>query len=485
MSETETHVTHEEIPRPPGWMYKSFRIGRWQTGWYASPRIQLGLVAFVCFMCPGMYNALGGLGGAGRASTGLADNMAVATYSTFAVVGFFAGSIVNRIGVRLALSLGGVGYVIYSVSLLVSEHAHVGGFNIFAGALLGVCAGLLWSAQGCIMLSYPAEQEKGRYFAWFWAIFNVGGCIGSLIPLGQNIHVKTQKTVTDGTYIAFIVLMFFGMVLALFLCDADKIVRKDGSRVILKKNPSWKSELLGLWETLRDAPYVVLLFPMFWSSNWFYTYQMNGINSAYFDTRTKALNGFLYWFAEIVGAAIMGPLLDSSRFRRSVRARIGLVALFALTMIIWGCGYIWQKKYTRATVEASDFVSMDWSTPGYVGPMFLYFFYGLYDTIWQSQVYWYMGALSNSGRRSANLAGFYKGLQSAGAAVMWSLDANKLPYMSEWASNWALLSGSLLIAAPVAFYKIRDHIPVEDELQGTDETLEDVLPVGHPEKATA
>jgi hypothetical protein len=34
----------------------------------------------------------------------------------------------------------GIGYCIYSISLLVSEHAYVPGFNIFAGALLGVCA---------------------------------------------------------------------------------------------------------------------------------------------------------------------------------------------------------------------------------------------------------------------------------------------------------------------------------------------------------
>jgi MFS family permease len=104
-----------------------------------------------------------------------------ALYSTFAVVGFFAGTIVNRLGVRAALSFGGIGYCLYSISLLVSVHKYVPGFNIFAGAFLGVCAGLLWTAQGTIMMSYPLEQSKGRYFAWFWAIFNVGACIGSLV----------------------------------------------------------------------------------------------------------------------------------------------------------------------------------------------------------------------------------------------------------------------------------------------------------------
>jgi MFS family permease len=85
------------------------------------------------------------------------------------------------LGVKYTLAFGGIGYSIYAISLLVSVHKSVGGFNIFAGALLGVCAGLLWTAQGTIMISYPSEAEKGRYFAWFWGIFNMGAVIGSLV----------------------------------------------------------------------------------------------------------------------------------------------------------------------------------------------------------------------------------------------------------------------------------------------------------------
>lgn len=185
--------------------------------------------------------------------------------------------------------------------------------------------------------------------------------------------------------------MAFGAVLALLLCDAKKIIRKDGSRVIVMQNPSWKSELFGLWETFRAEPLVFLLFPMFWSSNWFYTYQGNGINAAYFNTRTRALNGFLYWFAQVVAAMVIGPLLDLKYFRRSVRARSALIILFVITMALWGGGYDWQKGYDRADVapENKDWKGWDWTHDNYVAPMFLYFFYGFYDAIWQGYVYWY------------------------------------------------------------------------------------------------
>lgn len=62
--------TSVDLPR--GWKYR--RLGFINT-WYASPRIQLGMVAFVCFLCPGMFNALGGLGGGGKTDATLADNM--------------------------------------------------------------------------------------------------------------------------------------------------------------------------------------------------------------------------------------------------------------------------------------------------------------------------------------------------------------------------------------------------------------------------
>lgn len=62
-------------PRPDGWKYRERRIGGLVIPWYASPRAQLLLVSFVCFLCPGMFNALGGLGGGGKQDPTLADNM--------------------------------------------------------------------------------------------------------------------------------------------------------------------------------------------------------------------------------------------------------------------------------------------------------------------------------------------------------------------------------------------------------------------------
>jgi MFS family permease len=163
-----------------GWIYRPFKLGTNKV-WYASPAIQLGLVAFVCFLCPGMFNAINGMGAGGQVDPTTANNANTALYSTFSVLGFVAGSIVNRLGIRLVLMFSGVGYVLYVASFLSFNHNANEGFVIFAGALLGLCAGCLWAAQGAIMMSYPLERHKGKYIAWFWGIFNMGGVIGSLV----------------------------------------------------------------------------------------------------------------------------------------------------------------------------------------------------------------------------------------------------------------------------------------------------------------
>lgn len=154
------------------------------------------------------------------------------------------------------------------------------------------------------------------------------------------------------------------------------------------KNPTWKTEITGMYQVFLSDPYILFMFPMFFASNFFYTYQFNAVNGAKFTTRTKALNNVLYWSMQIVGAYIFGYALDFKGIRRSLRARIAWLVLFTITFAIWGGGYAFQRTYTREETDDKSYNFMDWTTPGYVGPMFLYMFYGFYDAAFQTCVYW-------------------------------------------------------------------------------------------------
>lgn len=47
--------------------------------------------------------------------------------------------------------------------------------------------------------------------------------------------------------------------------------------------------------------------------------------------------------------------------------------------------------------------------------------------------------------------------------------------MTMFAATWGVLAGSLLLAAPVVFLKIKDHVSIEEDLKFSDETIEDVV----------
>lgn len=242
-------------------------------GIYYKTVTQVVMLGLVCFMCPGLFNALNGLGGGGRVDATVNANSNAVHYATFAFFAFFAGSINNLLGAKITLILGSCGYALTIASYLVINHRpQATAFVLIAGAVQGICAGLLWTAQGSLMLAYPTERQKGLFVGIFWSIFNIGSVVGASVSLGQNFHSKANA-VGDGTYIGFLVLTVIGFIIPLFMAEPSKMVRSDGTKVTFTRTLGWKESFVGLWTTLRSDPTIVLLFPMFFVSNWFYTWR--------------------------------------------------------------------------------------------------------------------------------------------------------------------------------------------------------------------
>lgn len=156
---------------------------------------------------------------------------------------------------------------------------------LFALPYPGVGAGFLWAAQGAIMCSYPEEGNKGKYFGIFWSIFNCGATLGSLIPLVIEWH-NTESHVSIRTYIVFMVIMAIGSLLVLLLLLPTQVIRDDGTPVAVYKYSSWTTEGIEVAKLFADWRMLCLI-PMFFTSNWFYTYQFSVVNGGgLFTTRT-------------------------------------------------------------------------------------------------------------------------------------------------------------------------------------------------------
>ena len=186
-----------------------------------------------------MFSATTRLGAGGTKDIALSDTANAVLNATFAVVGLMSGGINNcesldsletwlvlfsfllpvDLGPKVTLCIGTLGYALYvgalwwyvlstaATSLLVHltflsfQAQGTRWFLIAAGVVVGATAALLWSAQGSIMMSYPLEKDKGKAIGIFWAIFQSGSLLGSIIALAINIETGGMSAVSTSTYI--------------------------------------------------------------------------------------------------------------------------------------------------------------------------------------------------------------------------------------------------------------------------------------------
>ncbi|XP_052174851.1 UNC93-like protein 1 [Diospyros lotus] len=442
----------------------------WSVLRYNSPLVQVSLIGLVCFCCPGMFNALSGMGGGGQVDPTAANNANTALYTTFAIFGILGGGIYNVLGPRTTLCAGCSTYVLYAGSFLYYNHHDHQGFVVSAGGLLGIGAGLLWAGQGAIMTSYPPVNRKGTYISLFWSVFNLGGVIGGLIPFILNYHRSDKAaSVNDGTYIGFMIFMSIGTGLSLAILHPSAVVRDDGSRCTNMKYSSVSVEFVQILKLFLNWK-MLLLFPAAWASNFFYSYQFNNVNGVMFNLRTRGFNNVFYWGAQMLGSVMVGYIMDFSFSSKRVRGLVGIGVVGLLGTVIWAGGLANQRSYSRD--DEPDKLDFKDSGSEFAGPFVLYFCYGLLDAMFQSMVYWVIGALAHDSETLSRYTGFYKGVQSAGSAVAWQVDKHKVSYMAQLILNWAMTTISYPLLAVLVILAVKD----EDEVPEKGSSKEVALP---------
>ncbi|XP_022151338.1 UNC93-like protein 1 [Momordica charantia] len=435
---------------------------------YNSPLVQVLLIGLVCFCCPGMFNALSGMGGGGQVDPTAADNASTALYTTFAIFGIIGGGVYNILGPRLTLFAGCTTYVLYAGSFLYYNHHKDQTFAIISGAILGVGAGFLWAGEGAIMTSYPPPHRKGTYISIFWSIFNMGGVIGGLIPFILNYQRSTASSVNDGTYIGFMCFMSVGAIISLAILPPSRVVRDDGSRCTNIKYSSVSTESVEILKLFFNWK-MLLIVPAAWSSNFFYTYQFNNVNGVLFNLRTRGFNNVFYWGAQMVGSVGIGYILDFSFKSRRTRGLFGIGVVALLGTGIWAGGLANQLRYSRHKLP--DKLDFKDSGSDFVGPFFLYFCFGLLDAMFQSMVYWVIGALADDSETLSRYSGFYKGVQSAGGAVAWQVDTHRISYMSQLVVNWSLTTLSYPLLAVLVVLAVKDDDTDETSHEATQSAV--------------
>ncbi|OAQ33837.1 MFS general substrate transporter [Linnemannia elongata AG-77] len=438
---------------------------------------QIILIGVICFGTIGMFNAMSSIGNAGKHSS-TAQNLAITSSSIAYIVGFLvAGGAHNMIGPRLCVAFGGFTFFLYAGAMFMAKDDDRSLYPPIAGILLGLGAGCIWVTQGAMMMSYPTEDNKGKYIACFWAIYNLGAVLGSVLPLTVFLATKgpDQDDVAPETYIVYMVIMGLATLLGFFLSKPSSIVRDNGDPVVVAKFESLKAETLAILSVFCDWR-MLLLIPAFFFSNFSYTYQFNDFNGYPFNIGARSLNSAVFWIAQIIGAIVIGYMLDGIPVKRPRRAIIGLFFIGVLFMATWLAALMMQiqHKWDRKPFSGPQGLISFNKSEKYTALVAIYGMFGFCDAAFAVYCYWLMGALSNKHDELSRYAGFFKSIQSLGGAVAAPLDLARTPLLAYLVTNWVLCALSIaamfLVARTITDTTIEDGEYQEEEYDYDDAT---------------
>ena len=434
---------------------------------------QVIIVGFLAFCGPGLFNALSGLGGAGSADTKVAAIMNSTLYAFFTVVGYFSGVFFNMLGPKPLFLFGGLTYAIYAICAYFSDKGDWVG--AVGGSVLGIGAGLFWTAQGAIMMAYSNPNEKGAFIRNFWIIFNLGGVFGGVLSMALNWS-NDGGAANPASYFTFIALMILGSVSSVFvLVDPNKVTKNDGAPVVFEKATSAKEEIIAAAKAITD-PFVVKMILFFFASNWFYTYEFGGYNSSLFNVRTRGLNSGLFWGAQMIGATLTGFITDKKGWTMRKRGVYAFIWNCLNLLVAWGACFIVNYTITCGSGAGKGWdkgepgCNIDLKDGRYAGLVIVFMFMGMQDAVFQSFCYWLMSAAAgNSITRNVKYAACYKGIQSLGATVAWATDL-----IPTFKYEHQLYVGTILsVVASIPTYFALDHIiepeEYEEEIHHADE----------------
>lgn len=95
------------------------------------------------------------------------------------------------------------------------------------------------------------------------------------------------------------VIMLFGWLLGVFLCSPKRVRLTQLRRAEEGENHNWKNIAIVTFKTIANWR-VLLMIPLWFSANVFYSYQQNVVNGETFNIRTRSLNSALYWMSQMV-----------------------------------------------------------------------------------------------------------------------------------------------------------------------------------------
>ena len=442
--------------------------------WYRTPKVQTAALGLVFFWVFAAYTTVQ-FYSASIYGSELAADFVSAVYLTFTVTCLFAPGLVNKFGVRVAMFFGVLCYGnLVLASLIYFEY---GGENVrwarrlvvCGGAVLGVGASALWTAQGRLILQYAARAEElesnktqidskgsgkgkaGTLMSIFWSIFQCSSLVGGTISF---IYYNKKPEGSTSLYILFLGFILIGAIFTQFLLppsmlqsnhkakeekdlemkseqtplNVDVSAQYDRSESQMSENgkseatlkedlstKSWFEEARGTIQIFftREMMY---LSPLFMYTGFNQPYQQATFGNRFFTKRTIGAELIIFHLMEILGAIVIGRFLDSdkSQFDSPRKRAIFCLGLF---VVINGTGNAIAFFQEFSAKNSSSIITNDISDLRCIIPSAAFALWGFADAQIQVYCYWLIGSFYKSGHDHSRAVGWYKCVQSLGTAI--------------------------------------------------------------------
>ncbi|KAH7044052.1 hypothetical protein B0J12DRAFT_671682 [Macrophomina phaseolina] len=225
--------------------------------------------------------------------------------------------------------------------------------------------------------------------------------------------------------------------LALLLSPPEKVIRSDGSRVIIRAENSFKAELRALWKASQRKD-ILLLLPVFWAA-YFNQYSGN-FQTYYFGVRARALIGFVSNFGTLLSSQLMSTLLDYKGLGVKKRITYGFYYVIVWHIIAWVYGWVVQEKYTK------NAPAYDWEDAGFVEGFFVLLLWDFARQALQNWLYYLLATKTDNISELSRFSGILRGQESFAQAVSFGLNTQ------EWKGGRVPLAvNTILLGKPRSF----------------------------------
>lgn len=446
--------------------------------WYRTPVVQTTALGLVFFWVFAAYTTVQFYSASTYGSQLAADTVS-AVYLSFTLTCLVAPGIINKCGCRVAMFVGVLGYANLVLASLI--YFQYGGEDVrwarrlvvFGGAMLGIGASTLWTAQGRLILQYAARAEElenierqqdsknssdygadakaknstGTLMSIFWSIFQCSSLVGGSISF---MYYNKKPAGSTSLYILFLGFIFIGAIFTQFLLppsmlqSSDKVneemdlemkseqtplnvdsgaqyVRggeKNESGAAINEdlsNKSWFDEAKGTIQIFftREMMYLSLLF-MYTGFN--QPYQQATFGNRFFTKRTIGAELIIFHLMEILGAIAVGRFLDKDKSQHDSPRKRAIVCLGSFVLVN-GTGNAIAFFQEISAKHSVGPITNDIAEMRTLIPSTAFALWGLADAQIQVYCYWLIGSFYKSGHDHSRAVGWYKCVQSFGTAI--------------------------------------------------------------------